>query len=561
VLAQGITAFLSTAPAEKRERRLALLAVVISAVAFMAAAPFAKVPLAPLPAFIPIYESALILNDLITCVLLFSVFGIVRSRALLILASGYLFSALMAVSHMLSFPGLFAPSGLLGAGPQTTAWLYMFWHAGFPICVIAYGLSKRSEERAAPVGPQLALAIGCVVATVVGLTLATTTYQAMLPAIMRGNGYTPIMIFVVSTVWACSVAGLVLLAVRKARSVLDVWLMVVMCAWMFDIALAAVLNGGRYDLGFYAGRIYGLLAASFVLVVMLLEHSALYARLAKAHEMERAAAAALKEAKAIAEAVADFLKDKNAYLKAEVERRSRDLQVIQDVTIMAMASLAETRDNETGNHIRRTQHYLRALAKKLEGHPRFADFLSHETIEMLYKSAPLHDIGKVGIPDAILLKPAKLTAEEFEIMKTHTTLGRDAIVAAEKLLDMPSSFLRHAREIAYYHQEKWDGSGYPEGLAGDAIPVSARLMAVADVYDALISRRVYKPPFPHSKAVEIIKEGRGKHFDPDMVDAFLAIAEEFRAIAERYADSEDEVAVKAREGFAFPRPFSVKNAA
>ena len=561
MLGQGITAFLSTAPAEKRERRLALAAVVISALVFIAAAPFAKLPLTPVPAFIPVYESALILNDLITCVLLFSVFGIVGSRALLVLASGYLFSALMAVSHMLSFPGLFAPSGLIGAGPQTTAWLYMFWHAGFPICVIAYALSKRNEERTGSVRAPLGLAIGAVVGAAVALTLASTTYQGMLPAIMRGNGYTPIMIFVVSTVWACSVAALVLLALRKARSVLDVWLMVVMCAWIFDIALAAVLNAGRYDLGFYAGRIYGLLAASFVLVVMLLEHSALYGRLAKAHEMERAAAAALKEAKAIAEAVADFLKDKNEYLKAEVERRSRDLQVIQDVTIMAMASLAETRDNETGNHIRRTQYYLRALAKKLQSHPRFRGVLDDETIEMLYKSAPLHDIGKVGIPDAILLKPGKLTPEEFEIMKTHTTLGRDAIAAAENLLDMPSSFLRHAREIAHYHQEKWDGSGYPEGLAGDAIPVSARLMAVADVYDALISRRVYKPPFPHAKALEIIREGRGTHFDPDMVDAFLAIAEEFRAIAERYADSEDDVSVKARESFAFPRPFSVKNAA
>ena len=561
MLAQGITAFLSTAPAEKRERRLALAAVVVSALVFMAATPFAKLPLAPVPAFIPVYESALILNDLITCVLLFSVFGIVRSRGLLVLASGYLFSALMALSHLLSFPGLFAASGLLGAGAQTTAWLYMFWHAGFPICVIAYALSKRAEERPGSVRAPLSVAIGAVVAAALAITLATTTYQAMLPAIMRGNGYTPIMIVVVSTVWACSVAALVLLAVRKARSVLDVWLMVVMCAWIFDIALAAVLNAGRYDLGFYAGRVYGLLAASFVLVVMLLEHSALYARLAKAHEMERAAAAALKEAKALAEAVADFLKDKNAYLKAEVDRRSRDLQVIQDVTIMAMASLAETRDNETGNHIRRTQYYLRALAKKLQGHPRFRGVLDDETIEMLYKSAPLHDIGKVGIPDAILLKPGKLTAEEFEIMKTHTTLGRDAIAAAEKLLDMPSSFLRHAREIAHYHQEKWDGSGYPEGLAGDAIPVSARLMAVADVYDALISRRVYKPPFPHAKALEIIREGRGTHFDPDMVDAFLAIAEEFRAIAERYTDSEGDVAVKARESFAFPRPFSVKNAA
>jgi putative two-component system response regulator len=240
-------------------------------------------------------------------------------------------------------------------------------------------------------------------------------------------------------------------------------------------------------------------------------------------------------------AVADFLKDKNAFLKSEVERRTRELQVIQDVTIMAMASLAETRDNETGNHIRRTQNYVRALARKLKGQPKFRDALDNETIEMLYKSAPLHDIGKVGIPDSILLKPGKLTAEEFDIMKTHTTLGRNAIAAAEKLLDAPSSFLRFAREIAHYHQEKWDGSGYPEGLAGDRIPLAARLMALADVYDALISRRVYKPPFPHAKAVAIIKDGRGSHFDPDMVDAFLAIAGEFKAIAERYVDAEDAV--------------------
>ena len=245
-------------------------------------------------------------------------------------------------------------------------------------------------------------------------------------------------------------------------------------------------------------------------------------------------------------AAADFLKDKNEYLEVEVAKRTREVQVVQDVTIMAMASLAETRDNETGNHIRRTQNYVRALAKRLQHHARFASVLGDDAIEMLHKSAPLHDIGKVGIPDAILLKPGKLTPEEFEIMKTHTTLGRDAIVAAEKLIDAPSTFLKLAREIAHYHQEKWDGSGYPDRLAGEAIPVSARLMAVADVYDALISRRVYKPPFPREKSVGIIREGRGQHFDPDMVDAFLDIEEEFHAIAERYADSEEDVKAKAR---------------
>jgi len=213
---------------------------------------------------------------------------------------------------------------------------------------------------------------------------------------------------------------------------------------------------------------------------------------------------------------------------------------------MAMASMAETRDNETGNHIRRTQNYVRALAKKLQSNPKFSQYLSDETVEMLYKSAPLHDIGKVGIPDAILLKPGKLTPEEFEVMKTHTTLGRDAIAAAEKLIDAPSTFLRLAREIAHYHQEKWNGTGYPEGLAGETIPVSARLMAVADVYDALISRRVYKAPMPHDKAVAIIREGRDKHFDPVMVDAFLQIEHEFHAIAGRFADSEADVKKAAR---------------
>ena len=235
-------------------------------------------------------------------------------------------------------------------------------------------------------------------------------------------------------------------------------------------------------------------------------------------------------------AAADFLRDQNAYLESEVARRTREVTVIQDVAIMAMASLAETRDNETGNHIRRTQHYVEALAARLLEAGGGAGELTPESIRMLFKSAPLHDIGKVGIPDSILLKPGKLTPEEFEIMKTHTTIGRDAILAAESLLDTPNSFMQCAREIAYAHQEKWDGSGYPLGLKGDAIPLSARLMALADVYDALISRRVYKPPMPHAKAAGIIREGRGTHFDPRVVDAFLAVEDKFRQIAERFAD-------------------------
>lgn len=241
----------------------------------------------------------------------------------------------------------------------------------------------------------------------------------------------------------------------------------------------------------------------------------------------------------------DFLKEVNTYLEQEVSKRTRELGAIQDVTILSMASLAETRDNDTGNHIRRTQFYMRALAEHLKNHPRFKHFLSDHVIEMLFKSAPLHDIGKVGIPDRILLKPGRFTPEEFEIMKGHTTLGRSAIEHAEKQLGTEVEFLKYAKEIACYHQEKWDGSGYPEGLIGDAIPVSARLMAVADVYDALISRRVYKEGMSHEKAVQIIGEGRGAHFDPDIADAFLALTEVFKEIAARFADSDEEMAHKA----------------
>jgi putative two-component system response regulator len=244
-------------------------------------------------------------------------------------------------------------------------------------------------------------------------------------------------------------------------------------------------------------------------------------------------------------AAADFLKDQNSYLETEVTKRGRELAAIQDVTILAMASLAETRDNDTGNHIRRTQHYLKLLADQLKNHMRFRGFLNERTIDMLFKSAPLHDIGKVGIPDRILLKPGRFEPQEFAIMKTHCKLGRDAIQHAEDQLGLEVEFLKYAKEIAYYHQEKWDGSGYPEGLAGDAIPISARLMAVADVYDALISRRVYKDGMPHEKAVAIIAEGRGTHFDPDIADAFVALAEQFQAVARRYADSDEELQHKA----------------
>ncbi len=226
-------------------------------------------------------------------------------------------------------------------------------------------------------------------------------------------------------------------------------------------------------------------------------------------------------------------------LEKLVKKRTAELELTQEVTIDSMGTLAEYRDPETGGHIRRTKNYVRALAKKLKDYEKFNDYFTDETIDMLYKSAPLHDIGKVGVPDHILLKPGRLTEEEFEEMKKHTLYGRDAIARAEEKLGS-HSFLHFALEIAESHQEKWDGSGYPNGWIGEQIPISGRLMAVADVYDALISKRVYKDPFPHSKAVKIIQEGSGSHFDPSMVTAFIELEEEFRRIALEHADHEEE---------------------
>jgi len=234
----------------------------------------------------------------------------------------------------------------------------------------------------------------------------------------------------------------------------------------------------------------------------------------------------------------DRMRDQNAWLEAEIARRMRQNQVVQDVSMRALASIAEARDDETGNHILRTQAYVNVLACALATMPRYAGELTPALVDTYTKAAPLHDIGKVAIPDHILHKPGKHTPDEWEIMKTHARQGADAIWRAicdqeeREALD----FLYIAMDIAHYHHEKWDGSGYPEGLAGEAIPLPARLMALADVFDALISKRAYKPAFPLDQATAIIIEGRGRHFDPDVVDAYVAHLDAFAAIAARYAD-------------------------
>jgi len=239
--------------------------------------------------------------------------------------------------------------------------------------------------------------------------------------------------------------------------------------------------------------------------------------------------------------------DQNRMLEEKVRQRTMELNATQDVTIRSLAILAEYRDNETGGHIVRTQHYVRILAEKLKNHPRFSDAIgSDDMIQLLFKSAPLHDIGKVAIKDNILLKPGRLTDEEFEEMKRHTIYGAEALEKAQSSIDevMHSSFLSIAMEIALTHHEKYDGQGYPAGLKGDEIPISGRLMAVADIYDALVSKRVYKPPFTHKKAYSIITEGDGRvepsHFDPDVLCAFKETSESFREVAIKFADSEEE---------------------
>ena len=286
--------FLSTLPAGRADRTAASAIVGVSFILFVIAVPFAGMPLTPVPGFVASYQSALAINDIITAVLLLSQFAVLRSRALLLLASGYMFTAAAAILHALTFPGLFAPAGLLGAGPQTTVWVYMIWHGAFPLFVLGYSLEKARDGGVKvrwPTLPAILASIAGVILAISAFGWIVTGMHDVLPTLLSQGRYTPAMIGVVATVWFLSLAALFVLWSRQPHSVIDIWLMVVLCVWLFDIALSAILNVERFDLGFYAGRIYGLFAATFVLAVLLIDNVSLQAQMSRlVRSMRREAA-------------------------------------------------------------------------------------------------------------------------------------------------------------------------------------------------------------------------------------------------------------------------------
>lgn len=221
-----------------------------------------------------------------------------------------------------------------------------------------------------------------------------------------------------------------------------------------------------------------------------------------------------------------------------------DMLQAHKVVLLAVATLAELRESDTESHILRVQAYVQVLARQLQRNPALAPTLTDDFIEMLVACVPMYDLGNVGVPDRILLKPGRLTPEETAIMRTHTTLGFDALVRAEKTLGQGAALLDMAKQVALSHQEKWNGSGYPQGLAGTAIPLSARIMALADVYDALITSKVYRQGVSHEQAVQVIFTERESHFDPDVVDAFMEVHPQFADIAQRLPDSEADMQKK-----------------
>ena len=397
--------FLSNQPADRPQRRRAALVLAVSLLVFAALVPFVRTKLAPLAAFIPMYESALLINDTITAVLLFGQYRILRSRALMVLGCAYLYTAFMTAIHALTFPGAFATGGLLGAGPQTTAALYVFWHAGFPLFVLAYAVLKRRERVAtspaaalapawrtsAPARDTRALALPLATAALAAaLALWATAGQASLPIFLDSGHYGIALGVSTSLIWILSLAGVAVLWRNRPHSVLDLWLSVALAAWSFDVALSAMLNAGRYDLGFYAGRVYGLLAGSAVLIELLLENGALYARLVRVHHNDRRQASALRVAR-------DEARSADAAKGLFLANMSHEIRTPMNAVIGLTNLVLQTRLDETQHdYLAKVQTSSKALLALLN------DILDYSKIEA----------GKVA-----------LEAEEFSPEETIENVG------------------------------------------------------------------------------------------------------------------------------------------
>ncbi|OXI66568.1 sensor histidine kinase [Burkholderia sp. AU28863] len=345
--------FMSSLPPGRRERRLALATVLVSAVIFAALAPFAAMPLAPGWAFIPVYQSAIVVNDMVTAGLLLGQYAILREKPLLVLAGGYLFTAFMAGTHMLTFPGLFAPTGLLGAGEQTTAWLYLFWHGGFPLSVAAYALlraTSRGRPAPAPAPPRrAAIPVGLCIAAAIGATAALALFATaghdLLPRIMSGNRMTATMTKAITVVWGLNLVALMLMwRQRRRHSVLDLWVMTVLVAWLFDIALSSMLNHGRFDLGFYAGRAYGLVASGVVLFAMLFENGRLHAQTVRALAGARFQHLLVVQKSAQLNDANERLEQRVAARTAQLSASNRDLRREVEERVRAERALQASRE-------------------------------------------------------------------------------------------------------------------------------------------------------------------------------------------------------------------------
>lgn len=291
---------LSAQDATTRSRNVVSIVIVLSVGIFLALVPFAKEQLPPYPLFVPIYQTVLIVNDLVTAMLLFLQLRVARSSALLVLACAYVYTALMALMHLLTFPGVFGPDGVLGGGAQTTGYMFVFWHAGFILMAMAYtGLKARDQHDGAPRHLNIAGTLSATIGLALALTLLATWGNDILPPMLEGNRYSSSFNVGRYGQWALAAAAIVMLWRSKSKSLLDTWLLVVLFSWFIEIALVAIFNGGRYDVGFYAGRIYGLLASCFVLIVLLWEQGRMYVALSKARETQRSEA----EARAMADGI------------------------------------------------------------------------------------------------------------------------------------------------------------------------------------------------------------------------------------------------------------------